>query len=74
MYEALGMMKEQSLIIQKMGDMMISSGLSMQEHGIEHKDDELTIGGKDLVAVGKKYMEENAKSIEKDPSMKENMK
>ena len=67
---AISMMKEQSSIIQKMGDMMISSGLSMQEHGVEHKDDELKIGGKDLVAVGKKYMEENVKLEKEDASMK----
>lgn len=68
--EAKDMMKKQSASIQSLGDMMTSAGLSMQEAEIQYKDDSLTTKGKDLVAVGKKAMEDDAKLTEKDSSMK----
>lgn len=71
--DAVVMMKEQSVGIQKMGEMMISSGIAMQEMGMKYKDDEMTNKGKDLEMVGKNYIEENTKSTEEDTSMKESM-
>jgi hypothetical protein len=71
--DAISMMKEQSASIKKMGEMMISSGLAEQEMGIMNKDEKMISMGKDLEAFGKKYVEENAKSIEKDTTMKQNM-
>ena len=52
---------------------MVSIGLTVQEMGMKYKDDELVSKGKDLEATGKKYIEENAKAEEKDPSMKKSM-
>lgn len=72
--DATIMMKEQSASIKKMGDMMLASGLAMQEMGMKYKDDGAIAKGKDLEAVGKKYIEENTKATEKDSSMKEIMK
>ncbi|MFA5933831.1 MAG: hypothetical protein WC795_01230 [Candidatus Paceibacterota bacterium] len=71
--DSISMMKEQSLSIQKMGEMMISSGVIMQEAGMKYKDDEIIANGKDLEAIGNKYIKENTKSTEKDSSMKEVM-
>ncbi|KKQ55265.1 MAG: hypothetical protein US74_C0036G0012 [Parcubacteria group bacterium GW2011_GWA2_38_13] len=71
--DATAMMKEQSTSIKKMGDLMVSIGLTVQEMGMKYKDDELVSKGKDLEATGKKYIEENAKAEEKDPSMKKSM-
>lgn len=71
--DAIAMMKEQSSNILKMGEMMKSSGLVVQEMGMKYKDEELTATGKDLEAVAKKYIEENAKATEKDPTMKNSM-
>jgi len=73
MEDAISMMKEQSVSIQKMGEMMISSGMAEQKMGIMYKDEMMISGGKDLEAFGKKYIEENIKSIEKDASMMQNM-
>ena len=67
------MMKEQSSSIQKMAEMMKSSGLVMQEMGTKYNDDEAISKGKDLQMIGEKYMVENAKATEKDASMKESM-
>lgn len=72
--DATIMMKEQSANIKKMGDMMLATGLAMQEMGMKYKDDGVIAKGKDLEAVGKKYVEENTKAAEKDSSMKEIMK
>ncbi len=72
--DATTMMKEQSANIKKMGDMMMTTGLAMQEMGMKYKDDAAVARGKDLEAVGKKYVEENTKAIEKDTSMKGSMK
>lgn len=60
--ESITMMKEQSLRIQKMGEMMKSGGETMQEMGTKYNDEEAVTKGKDLAAVGAKYMEENKKS------------
>lgn len=69
--DSITMMKEQSSSIQKMAEMMKSSGIFMQEHGIEHKDDTIISKGKDLQMLGEKYMVENKKAMEKDAFMKE---
>ena len=62
------MMKEQSSSIQKMAEMMKSSGLVMQEMGMKYKDDDAVSKGKDLEMIGVKYKEENVKATEKDAS------
>ena len=71
--DSITMMKEQSSSIQKMAEMMKSSGLVMQEMGTTYRDDEVISRGKDLQMIGEKYMVENAKATEKDASMKESM-
>ena len=71
--DSITMMKEQSSSIQKMAEMMKSSGLVMQEIGTKYKDDEAISKGKDLQMIGERYMVENAKATEKDASMKESM-
>ena len=71
--DAITMMKEQSTSIQKMAEMMKSSGVLMQDLGMKYNDDSLLSKGKDLEAVGQKYVEENTKAIEKDSSMKKSM-
>jgi hypothetical protein len=71
--DAITMMKEQSSNILKMGEMMKSSGLAIQEMGMKYKDEDMAAAGKDLEAVGKKYIEENAKATEKDVTMKKSM-
>lgn len=71
--DSVTMMKEQSLSIKKMAEMMKSSGLVMQEMGTKYKDDEAISKGKDLQMIGEKYIVENAKATEKDASMKESM-
>ncbi len=71
--DSITMMKTQSLSIQKMGEMMQSSGLVMQAIGMKYKDDEAISKGKDLEAVGEKYIKENTKAVEEDTSMKKSM-
>ena len=71
--DSITMMKEQSSSIQKMAEMMKSSGLVMQEIGTKYKDDEAISKGKDLQMIGEKYMVENAKATEKDAYMEESM-
>lgn len=71
--DSVSMMKEQSVSIQKMGEMMVSSGTLMQEIGMKYKDDAVITKGKDLEVVGNKYIAENTKSVEKDATMKEVM-
>lgn len=67
--DATTMMKEQSANIKEMADIMTSGGAVLQEMGMKFKDDAAVVKGKDLEAVGKKYVEENAKAAEKDSSM-----
>lgn len=71
--DAIAMMKEQSVSIQKMSEMMKSSGLAMQDLGMKYNDSDAIAKGKDLEVVGDKYMKENTKAIEKDTSMKQAM-
>lgn len=71
--DATTMMREQSANIKEMADMMTSGGVALQEMGMKAKDDAAVATGKDLEAVGKKYVEENAKAVEKDSSMKGSM-
>lgn len=71
--DSIVMMKEQSLNIQKMGEMMKSGGMMMQEMGMKHKNDEAVVRGKDMEMMGKKYMEEDIKASEDGESMKQMM-
>ncbi|MDO8504282.1 MAG: hypothetical protein Q7S36_00315 [Candidatus Liptonbacteria bacterium] len=71
--DSVAMMKEQSVSIQKMAEMMKSSGLSVQEAGMKYNDEVLVAEGKDLQAVGEKYAKENAKATEDSNSMKKIM-
>ncbi|MEK7606750.1 MAG: hypothetical protein AAB444_00940 [Patescibacteria group bacterium] len=68
--DSVTMMKEQSSSIQKMAEMMKSSGLVMQEVGIKYKDDEAISEGKDLQMIGEKYMGANTKATENSGTMK----
>ena len=63
------MMKEQSSSIQKMAEMMKSTGIMMQGMGTEYEDDEAISKGKDLQMMGEKYMTENAKVTEDKGTM-----
>ncbi len=58
--ESIAMMKDQAVSIEQMGEMMKLSGVMMQEFGVKYNDDMMMSKGKDLEAVGEKYMQENA--------------
>ncbi|MEK7564826.1 MAG: hypothetical protein AAB501_01145 [Patescibacteria group bacterium] len=70
---SITMMKEQSVSIQKMAEMMKSGGVTMQELGMKYKDENAVEKGKDLQAVGEKYVKENEKATEDSASMKQIM-
>lgn len=57
--DVTSMMNEQSTSIKQMSEMMKTTGLSMQDMGMKYKDDTLVAEGKDLQAVGEKYLKEN---------------
>ncbi len=57
--DVTSMMNEQSTSIKQMSEMMKTTGLSMQDMGMKYKDDALVADGKDLQAVGEKYLKEN---------------
>ncbi|MEK7109018.1 MAG: hypothetical protein AAB919_01110 [Patescibacteria group bacterium] len=59
--DAVTMMKSQSSNIKQMGDMMKSGGTMMQDMGMKYKEDTLVQQGKDMQAIGEKYLEENTK-------------
>jgi F420-0:gamma-glutamyl ligase-like protein len=71
--DSVVMMKEQSANIRKMGEMMKSAGVVMQELGMKYKDEEVIAKGKDLEVVGGKYIAEDTKATESSNSMKETM-
>ena len=71
--DSVDMMKEQSANIKKMAEIMKSSGLSMQEMGMKYSDDGLVADGKDLQAIGEKYIQENIKAAGSNESMKKAM-
>lgn len=60
--DSVTMMKEQSVNIQKMAELMKSSGVAMQQMGMTYKDDSAVSGGKDLEMMGDKYMKANVKA------------
>ncbi|MDP3800181.1 MAG: hypothetical protein Q8Q90_02040 [bacterium] len=68
--ESITMMKEQSGNIQKMAEMMKTSGTIMQELGMKYKDETAIEKGKDLQIVGEKYVKENENATEGSASMK----
>ncbi|MDP1690224.1 MAG: hypothetical protein Q8L52_03425 [bacterium] len=57
--DVTSMMNEQSASIKQMSEMMKTTGLSIQDMGMKYKDDTLVSEGKDLQAVGEKYLKEN---------------
>jgi|CXWL01.1.fsa_nt_gi hypothetical protein len=57
--DVTSMMNEQSTSIKQMGEMMKTTGLSIQDVGMKYKDDALVAEGKDLQVVGEKYLKEN---------------
>ncbi|MDO8558698.1 MAG: hypothetical protein Q7S09_06000 [bacterium] len=71
--DSITMMKEQSATIEKMGEMMKSAGEAMQTMGLKYNDEEAVMKGRDLEAVGAKYMGEN-EAQEGSGSMKQMMK
>ncbi len=54
--ESIVMMKDQAATIKKMAEIMKTSGVMMQTVGMQYKNDEATITGKDLEMMGIKYM------------------
>lgn len=56
--DAVVMMKEQSVAIKTMTDMMKSDGTMMQDLGAKYKDDTLMNMGKDMGMMSAKYMGE----------------
>lgn len=58
--EAISMMRRQSLSVKQMGTMMQLNGKTMQEMAEKYKDATMMSTGKDLEAVGAKYMQEDA--------------
>ncbi len=71
--DSITMMKEQSVSIQKMAEMMKSGGVTMQELGMKYKDESAVEKGKDMQAIGEKYVKENEKATEGSASMKDIM-
>ncbi|HEY4515355.1 MAG TPA: hypothetical protein VJJ22_04380 [Candidatus Paceibacterota bacterium] len=71
--DAVGMMKEQSISIKQMAEMMKASGLNMQELGAKYKDDMMISEGKDLQMIGEKYMREDAESTDSNAEMNKMM-
>ena len=71
--DSVTMMKEQSVSIQKMAELMKTSGVAMQEMGMTYKDDSAVSAGKDLEMMGDKYMKENTKAVEGNGAMKSMM-
>ena len=70
---SIEMMKEQSAHIQEMGKMMQSNSKFMQEMAGKYKDDMMMSNGKDLGAIGEKYMRADTDATQGDDSMKKMM-
>lgn len=70
---SIEMMKEQSAHIQEMGKMMQSNSKFMQEMAGKYKDDMMMSNGKDLGAVGEKYMRLDVDATKSSDSMKKLM-
>ena len=66
--ESVVMMKEQSASIQEMAQLMQSSGTLLQDMGMKYSDESAVNKGKDLSAVGTKYMK-----VEEDASAESEM-
>ena len=67
------MMKEQSATIKKMGEIMKTNGVMMQDLGTKYKDEGLVMGGKDMMTIGEKYMKDDENQTTKDAPMKQIM-
>ncbi len=71
--DSITMMKEQSTSIQQMGELMKSSGSMMQQMATKYNDDSMMMKGKDMEAVGMKYMADDKKATESSSMMKDTM-
>jgi hypothetical protein len=71
--DSIVMMKEQSSSIQKMAEIMKSSGILMQEMGVNYKNDDAVSKGKDMEMMGAKYIKENVTKTESSGTMKNMM-
>lgn len=58
--ESVVMMKDQSSHIQEMAQLMQSDGTLLQEMGMKYNDADAVSKGKDLQAIGAKYMKTDA--------------
>lgn len=67
--DSMTMMKEQSVAIEKMGELMKTSGVMMQELGAKYMDEGLVMNGKDMMIIGEKYMKDNDTQSAKDTHM-----
>ena len=67
--DSITMMNEQAISIQKMGEMMQSNGLLMQEMGMQYKDERMVSAGKDLEVVGANHMKANREASDADDGM-----
>ncbi|MFZ2167341.1 MAG: hypothetical protein WAV50_00555 [Minisyncoccia bacterium] len=54
--ESVVMMKEQAVSIQEMAEMLQANGTIMQTMGMQYKNDDAVSKGKDMMAVGAKYI------------------
>lgn len=70
---SIEMMKEQSAHIQEMGKMMQSNSKFMQEMATKYKDATMMSNGKDLGAIGEKYMRLDVDATKSSDSMKNMM-
>jgi len=70
--EAVTMMKDQSVAIKVMTEMMSKDATMMQELGVKYKDEDLTSMGKDMRMMSEKYSTES-KAAESKGEMNEMM-
>ena len=78
--DSIVMMKGQSAAIETMSKMMIDAGTMMEEKSMMNKkagmmmnDDAMMMKGKDLKALGEKYMADNKAMSESSDEMKKTM-
>jgi hypothetical protein len=71
--DSITMMNTQSATIQKMAEIMKSSGVMMQEIGMKYENTDTVTKGKDLEMMGIKYTTENKNSSESSGTMRSMM-
>ncbi|MFA6414769.1 MAG: hypothetical protein WC217_00600 [Candidatus Paceibacterota bacterium] len=72
--ESIVMMKEQSASIQDMAQMMQSNGTFLQDIGMKYNDETTVSKGKDMEAIGAKYMKADATASAGSDTMGEVMR